>query len=413
MRFHKGCAVALATLFAAACSGGGGGDWSGSVVDSAGVTMVANSVDGMWGVGQGWTLEEELKIGAIEGDPEYQFGQVGSIAVDSKGQIYVMDAQAQNLKVYDADGNYVQTIGQRGGGPGEFLGAVFLLMGAGDTLVVPDLNNRRVNVIPPDRTSFSSFPLTLDGGIPAVWASTPSGTMAYQIRPLDLPNLPRQDSSDAVLVFTTDGTVTDTLIRFPTGETISYAQGYPDYRIFSTEASWTLTDDGKLLYGMNDDYRIEVYADGNLERVISRQFEPELVGENTKDAIRGWFRRQIDQAGAAVPPGMAEQIMDALDFGEFLPAFAGIVAGSDGEIWVQHIQAVTELSEEELESFDVLQDLGAPEWDVFDADGKYLGVVTMPRRFSPRLFRGDHVYGVWRDELDVQYVLRLKVVQAT
>ncbi len=74
---------------------------------------------------------------------------------------------------------------------------------------------------------------------------------------------------------------------------------------------------------------------------------------------------------------------------------------------------MTELSEEELESFDVLQDLGAPEWDVFDAEGRYLGVVTMPDRFAPRLFRGDHIYGVWRDELDVQYVLRLKIVQAT
>jgi hypothetical protein len=412
MRFHRGCAVALATLFAAACSGGGG-EWGGSVADSAGITMVANGADGMWGVGQGWTVEEELKIGAIEGDPEYQFGQVGGIAVDSEGNIYVMDVQAQNLKAYDPEGNYVQTIGQRGGGPGEFLGAFFILMGAGDTLVVPDMNNRRVNVISPDRTDFSSFPLTLDGGIPAVWASTPSGVMAYQTRPLDLPNLPRQDSSDAVLVFTTDGTITDTLKRFPTGETISYAQGYPDYKIFSTEASWTLTDDGKFLYGMNDDYRIEVYADGALERVVSRQFVQQPVGEDTKDAIRGWFRRQIDQAGAAVPPGMAEQIMDALDFGEFMPAFAGIVAGSDGAMWVQHIQAVTELSEEELESFDVLQDLGAPEWDVFDADGRYMGVVTMPRRFSPRLFRGDYVYGVWRDELDVQYVLRLKVVQAT
>jgi hypothetical protein len=413
MKLQKACTVAAATPLPAPSPSGGGGEWTGSVTDSAGVAMVSNPAEGTWGPGQGWFLEEEVRIGAIEGDPEYQFGQVGGIAVDSKGFIYVMDVQGQNLKVYDTEGSYVETVGQRGGGPGEFSGAFFILMGAADTLLVPDMNNRRVNVFPPDRSDFSSFPLSLDGGVPAVWASTPTGVTAYQIRPLDLPNLPRQDSSDAVVVFTTDGTVTDTLIRFPTGETVSYAQGFPDYRIFSTEAAWTLAHDGKLLYGMNNDYRIEVHANGELERVITQQFEPELVGQNTKDAIIRWFRQQIDQAGAAVPPGMAEQIIDALDFGEYLPAFAGITAGSDGAIWVQHIQAVTELSEEELESFDVLQDLGAPEWDVFDADGRYLGVVTMPRRFSPRLFRGDYVYGVWRDELDVQYVQRLKIVKAT
>lgn len=408
----KAFTLAVVAWLAVGCSSGGG-DWNGSVSDSAGVTMVSNPAEGTWSTGEGWFLEEEMRIGAIEGDPEYQFGQVGGIAVDSKGFVYVMDVQAQNLKVYDTECNYVETIGQRGGGPGEFTGAFFILMGPGDTLIVPDLNNRRVNVFPPDSAGYSSFPLTLQGGLPAVWASTPSGEMAYQIRPLDLANLPNQDSTDAVFAFTADGTITDTLIRFRTGETISYAQGYPDYKIFATEAAWALTNDGKLLFGMNDDYRIEVYNDGELERVITQQYEPELVSQGTKDAIVAWFRRQIDQAGAAIPPAMAEQIIDALDFGEYVPAFAGMIGGSDGTIWVQHIRDVTGLSEEELESFDITQDLGAPDWDVFDAEGRYLGVVTVPDRFSPRLFRGDHIYGIWRDELDVQYVLRMKIVQAT
>jgi hypothetical protein len=269
----KAFTLAAVALLAVGCSSGGGGDWTGSVSDSAGVTMVSNPAEGTWGTGEGWFLEEELKIGSIEGDPEYQFGQVGDIAIDSKGFLYVMDVQAQNLKVYDTEGNYVETIGQRGGGPGEFTGAFFLLMGPGDTLLVPDMNNRRVNIFPPDRTDYSSFPLSLEGGVPAVWASTPSGVMAYQQRPLDLPNLPRQDSSDAVLVITADGTITDTLKRFPTGETVSFSQGFPDYTIFSTEGAWALTEDGKLLFGLNNDYRIEVYANGELERVITQQFE--------------------------------------------------------------------------------------------------------------------------------------------
>jgi hypothetical protein len=33
----------------------------------------------------------------------------------------------------------------------------------------------------------------------------------------------------------------------------------------------------------------------------------------------------------------------------------------------------------------------------------------MPQRFSPRLFHGDRIYGVWRDDLDVQYVMRLRI----
>ena len=41
-------------------------------------------------------------------------------------------------------------------------------------------------------------------------------------------------------------------------------------------------------------------------------------------------------------------------------------------------------TEEELEGFNALEDSGAPEWDVFDEEGRYLGTVTMPARFAPR-----------------------------
>ena len=59
---------------------------------------------------------------------------------------------------------------------------------------------------------------------------------------------------------------------------------------------------------------------------------------------------------------------------------------------------------------ELIEDIGAPDWDVFDSDGRFMGVVTMPNRFAPRAFVGHRIYGVWRDELDVQYVVRLRIV---
>jgi hypothetical protein len=79
-----------------------------------------------------WTLEEELRIGTVEGDVEYQFGQVGLIAVDSRDRIFVIDAQARRIRVFSSDGTHEQTIGQPGEGPGD-LGALIgsLYMGPG------------------------------------------------------------------------------------------------------------------------------------------------------------------------------------------------------------------------------------------------------------------------------------------
>jgi hypothetical protein len=53
----------------------------------------------------------------------------------------------------------------------------------------------------------------------------------------------------------------------------------------------------------------------------------------------------------------------------------------------------------------------SPDWDVFDAEGHFLGVVSMPDHFTPWLFVGDAIYGVQRDELDAESVVRLRVVR--
>jgi hypothetical protein len=113
-----------------------------------------------------------------------------------------------------------------------------------------------------------------------------------------------------------------------------------------------------------------------------------------------------------VPAEFQRRARERFDFAEFLPAMATIVAGPGGTLWVQHMRPPSELNEEELASVreDHMEDLGGFDWDVFDGEGRYLGIVTMPERFSPSLFRGDKVYGVWRDELNVEYVLRLRIV---
>jgi len=163
--------------------------WTGTVTDSAGVTIVTNTERGTWGAGGGWALEEDLRIGTVAGDPAYQFGQIGLIAVDSRDRIFVIDAQAREVRVFSPDGTYEQTIGGPGEGPGELgaqTGAVF--MGPGDTLLVPDLANQRVNRYAPDGASLGSFPLRIEDGIPMSIVATRTGVIAEQVRPLSLPD---------------------------------------------------------------------------------------------------------------------------------------------------------------------------------------------------------------------------------
>ncbi|NIM50623.1 MAG: hypothetical protein GTN62_09865 [Gemmatimonadales bacterium] len=402
-------ALMCVTVVAGACSGGV--EWTGTLTDSAGIAIVANPSEGMWTPATRWTVEEELRIGAVEGDPDYQFGQIGGIALGSGGGIFVLDGQAQEVRVFTPDGQYQQTVGGPGQGPGELTGAMSLVMGPGDTLFVPDIQTQRINRYAPDGTALESVRLSLEDGLPAVFRATPSGVIAEQVRPLALPDRPAPDSLDAIVLLASDGSVADTLMKFPSGKTLNLGGSTPELNLYSREAVWELTPDLRLLFGVNDEYRIHVYlADGTCERILSKPFHRAPVSEQDKEAVMGFLERAWTDAG--VPPAVLPQLKSIVHFGEFFPAFSNIQSGPNGTVWVQHTQSVAALSEEELEQFNLLEDSGAPDWDVFDSEGRFLGVVSMPRRFAPRLFRDNNIYGVWRDELDVQYVMRLRIVGA-
>lgn len=401
--------ASLAMAAVAACTAGGRGEWAGTVTDSAGIEIVSNTEQGIWTEETRWTVNEELRIGSLEGDPDYQFGQIGLITVGSDGRMYVIDAQAQQLKVFTAAGEFERTIGGPGGGPGELgAGAAVVVIGPGDTLLVPDIANRRVNRYTPDGTSHGSFPLELEKGMPINWRETVGG-VAEQIRPLGLPGMPAGDGNDAILLVASDGTVLDTLMKFPSGGTLNLGGQAPEIKLFSPEPSWTISEDHRIAYGVSDEYRIGVYTPGGaLERIITMPFEQEAVSERDRRAVMSFLEDAWLQAG--VPPQALTQLRGIVQFGEFFPAFAQIRSGPEGTLWVQHYRSVGDMSEEELENYNVIEESGAPDWDVFNSEGQLLGRVTMPDRFAPRVFKDENIYGVWRDELDVQYVMRLRIV---
>jgi hypothetical protein len=401
VRIHlRATAALLLLLHAIACSNEG--RWTGTVSDSAGVIIVNNPEVGLWTDAERWTLEEELRVGAVEGDPEYQFGQIGNIVVGSDGRIYVPDTQARHIRVFSPDGQYLLTIGGPGGGPGELgRNASFVALTAGDTLIVPDRTNRRVNRYAPDGTVLPDAPLRVEQGRPVRYNLSPSGLAAAQLR---LPVVPRMD---AIVELASSGSFGDTLLKFPSGG----ADALPgEIQQFSPEPMWEITDSLTALYGVNNEYRIGMYdGSGSLTRILSKSHEPVAVTERD---LRAFFT-YLDRAwlAAGVSRSRLPELHSRTHFAEFYPAFMSVQLGYRGTIWVQRIQPPGDLTDEEIERYNFLEEFGSPDWDVFDPAGRFLGVVTMPARFQPRLFHGDRIYGVWRDDLDVQYLIRLRLIE--
>lgn len=412
MRRLSAPGIAVLVWAGAACAGGErdgpiGGAWGGSVVDSAGVTVVHNPAAGSWRDDEAWTLTEELRIGSFGADPDYQFAQIGSIVPNSRGEILVMDRQVRKLSFYSEAGEFIRAVGTPGQGPGEFgRGVTDVFVGPGDTLLVPDPRNRRVHRLGPEGELLGSEPLDLERYRPLRFrGSATTGRAAVQLRPAGVLVADDAATLDQLALLEPSGAVGMTLLQVRAGQLL----GPEITRYFTPEPAWTLSDSLTVIHALNSEYRISWYdRDGVARRIVTLPWEPRRIGDRD---IRAFFA-YLDRAwlSAGVPPSRLEENHRRVSFAETFPAFSTFYVGKEGSLWVQPVRAPGDMTDQEIERYNFIEDFGSSDWDVFGADGRYQGVVSMPPRFQPRWFVGDFIYGVQRDELDVQFVVRLRVV---
>ncbi len=92
----------------------------------------------------------DLTIGGDDVSSEGALYQLGSFTVDSSGFIYISDREDMTIKVFDPDGVFVRTIGQRGEGPGEFQSIGRMGFLPDGRLLVLDSRARRTNIFSSD-----------------------------------------------------------------------------------------------------------------------------------------------------------------------------------------------------------------------------------------------------------------------
>lgn len=394
---------------------GGAGAWEGTVTDSAGVSIVTNTATPFWRAGDEWTVAEDLRIGTVAGEPEYQFGRITGIDIAEDGTIFVLDMQASEIKAFDNQGTHLRTFGSPGAGPGELSPqALGVFIDPEGKVQVIDLGNARVNRYDPTGESLGSFRVDISAGVPARWEMSEEGRLMAQLRGMDVPGMAALAEGDPIVIYDTTGIVVDTLTVLPKGMTLEgTSEEGLSMKIFAPEPLWDLALDGMIYTAMNDRYEILVNSpDGSLARIIRREIERKPVGESDQNAILRGLREQYEEFGA--PPQAIEQIMQGIGFADFYPAFFQMFGDSRGNLWVQRVRSAQDMAEgaEEGVEFNV-QDIGSPEWEVFDTEGRFLGVVTLPDRFTPLDATGDALVGIWQDEFDVQYVMRVQINRPT
>jgi hypothetical protein len=98
-----------------------------------------------------WRLEETLRIGS-DADGPYLFADIRGVVPGASGSIFVLDYKAQEIRLFDATGRFVQQVARRGSGPGEIKDANGLLVAPNGDVWVNDPANARWSVFSPGGT---------------------------------------------------------------------------------------------------------------------------------------------------------------------------------------------------------------------------------------------------------------------
>ena len=359
-----------------------------------------------------WTVEPDLRIGAVD-DPLYGLGQVLGLAVGPGGEMLVAEWREGALRVFDAEGRYVRRIGRSGAGPGESSQPMAPTF-RGDTLFVADPFQRRLHRFTREGGLLETIapvvkPLSDVLGAPTPGVPLADGTLLS--RPAIRADLIGTVVREAPAVrMSRSGEILDTILMLPQTNgslTVRYADGaYSTRAPITDEPLFGVTSDGSAVVlvtreaatsGTASTFRVTKLSIGR-DTLFSRAYEyapVPLAGANG-DSLVNELARRIASSGRVTIAQAEEATRRAIFLPRFRPPVSELQMGRDGTTWLRR---------EEGDGPDV-------EWNVLDEDGQLIARVALPRVLRVYAADREHVWGVVKDELDVDYVVRYRVMRA-
>jgi hypothetical protein len=122
-----------------------------------------------------------VRIGVLEGAPEYQWTRAVAAAKLSDGGFAILEQAPAEVRLFDHSGRFVRRLGVEGDGPGEFRSPVGLVALTGDTILVWDRGSRRLTWFSIEGAMERERTLREPGGIQTVRRVALSGSGAVVV----------------------------------------------------------------------------------------------------------------------------------------------------------------------------------------------------------------------------------------
>ncbi|WP_419860289.1 6-bladed beta-propeller [Candidatus Palauibacter sp.] len=393
-------------------------------------------------------FEEVYRVGVVDGESWEMFAQVGKVAFDAEGNLYIFDGTAGGMSfggvrlmrsgevrvlVFDAAGRFVREFGSSGGGPGEFNQPIGFAVLRDGTVVVSDVGHRAYQLFDasgefqrmvragddPEAVAIQAQDIRPDPRGGGVFAGGSTGSIGMSAggaadHPTTRPFLRVDLGGEAVRADTVaEGwlpprTDLDDVATGPVpGDLRDMLRGMALPTVFEPEFLVGVLPDGGIVHSDSSAYALKVTPSGtrDVARTIRRPFEPEPVTDAVREAREermaaarralggtGGSRRLMLVGAAEGNNPRPEATFELEDrYYHEVPVLRGLATTWDGRIWVQR-------RGDEPESDGPI--------DVLTPEGAYVGTYATGATTMPDAFGPDGLAAfIERDELDVPRVV--------
>lgn len=341
-------------------------EWKGTIEEVDGTTVVKNPKKPMYGEDV-FSLEEELSIGDVEGKEEQMFKNIFDIAVDENENIYILDLNQRQVRVFDRKGKYLRTIGKVGQGPGEFQFPRQIIISPHQEFVICDPMVRKVFFFSLEGLYKRNIPTWEHGRLMSIMLDS-KGEIIGEV-PLRAGGLSlKKFSFDFIELY---NIATKERAKIPLLEYLS------------PTIIWSVSETDEIIWGDSEKYEVNFQdRDGNLEMKILKDYEPaKIIAEEYSERIERKF------GGRPIPPEFEQELP------KYYPAYKSFTLDNDGRLFIS--------------TFEKAKSGEGYYCDVFDSDGRYIAKISL--KTEPRVWKNQKLYTIEEDEEGYQYVKRYRV----
>jgi hypothetical protein len=350
-------------------------------------------------------LEEVWRIGVVDGDERYLFGQVLGLAAASDGSVFVADGHPQTIRQFDTDGEFVQSFGREGEGPGEFASIAGIATFPDGRVAIWDSGNRRITVY--ERSEGRAAGIQVLEGVyaPAAFsidergdfyvkahAGSPEFSQGGRIVGLRYHYLKVGENGEVLdtVDLPEETAAASALLRTPTG----------DLRPFPVEQLYALGPTGELVVGTNSEYAFEIRSEGGAVRV-ERPFQPIGVGRGERREWQEFSNHIGRRTGRSFPSVPSVK-----------PAYRSLWVDSDGRVWVHRYSEARQVSEPPRGPRDLpaITMREPKQHDIFTPSGAFETCVVVPQHGRVFDSSGADAWGVAVGPYNEEYIVRWRLV---